>query len=172
MPTSNDLFYPQNDTWINERTGEKVTGPMNIRKVSRENFEILYASALYDLHNAFGNKKLKVLDVILQNRNSDNITIMTQERLAEIAKVSKPTVVEALKILEERGAIKKKNGVIFVNPLLMNHSSAEKEKWLIIKFEEFDNTQSITRGRTFKKDQRKERKINKEKIKNLDTVDA
>lgn len=146
--SSNDVFEPEKAVYIDKKTGEEITGYKNIRKVTRENFDILYASALFDLQQEFGSKKLKVFNVILANRNSDNIVIMTQDKIAEIANVSRKTVVDTVKILEQKKAISKVNGIIFVNPAIINHyCTYEKEKWLILKFEEFDKSKSLTRSK-------------------------
>ena len=143
---NSDIFAPEKETFVRESNGEKIEGYMNIRKVTRKNFDILYASALFDLQQEFGSKKLNVFNVILENRNSDNIVIMTQEKIAELAKVSRQTVIDTIKILEKKHAIKKSNGVIFVNPAIINHyCSYDKEQWLIIKFEEFEENKSLIR---------------------------
>lgn len=157
--SNNDIFAPEKKTFTCDDTGEKIEGYMNIRKVNRKNFDILYAAALFDLHQEFGSKKLLVFNVILENRNSDNIVIMTQDKIAELAGVSRQTVIDTIKILERKHAIKKSNGIIFVNPAIINHyCTFDKEQWLILKFEEFEENKSIVRKK------RKSIKKNIEKI--------
>lgn len=152
---NSDIFAPEKKTFIDEDTGEKIEGYMNIRKVTRKNFDILYASALFDLQEDFGSKKLKVFNTILENRNSDNIVIMTQDKIAELAGVSRRTVIDTIKILERKHAIKKSSGIIFVNPAIINHyCTYDKEQWLMLKFEEFEEDKSIIRKKrkSIKKD--------------------
>lgn len=163
-------FESEMSTWINKDTGEEIKGNQVLREISRENFEIVYLNALCDIFDTLGSKKLKVLKVILQNKNYENICIMTQDKIAELAGVSRMTVIETLKMLEEKNIISKSNGVIFFNPEIINRGSHQKEKWLITKFKEFDEEKSITKinHTRFKREQNKIKRENKKALKNAD----
>lgn len=169
--SNNDVFVPEKQTWVNKQTGQEIEGYQSVRTVSRENFAIVYLQELCNLFDDFGTKKLKVLRVILNNMDLNNIVIMTQEKIAEEANVSRKTVIETIKILENKCVLSKKNGVIFINPKLINRGSPEKEKWLIIKFKEFEENSSIIRDKnksSFIVEKRKREKENRKKLNDED----
>nr|CDL67205.1 unnamed protein product [uncultured bacterium] len=64
--------------------------------------------------------------------------MITTRELAEKAGVSRSVVNEALKMLKEAGLIKTRIGGIMINAKLLNRGTAEKEAWLMQKFEVFD----------------------------------
>lgn len=146
----NNVFVPEKQTWVNKETGQEIEGYQSVRTVSRENFAIVYLQELCDLFDDFGTKKLKVLRVILNNMDLNNLVIMTQEKIAEEANVSRKTVIDTIKILENKCVLSKKNGVIFINPKLINRGSPDKEKWLVVKFQEFEEDSSIIREKNRK----------------------
>lgn len=130
--------FPQKDVWVNKRTGEEVEGYTTVKRVGREKFEIIYFAYLFDLIEQLGNKKLKVLKCILENKSYDNTFIVTTRELAKKANVSYNTVIDTLKLLKEVGVIKTRIGSITLNPRFMVHGTKNKEDWLFLKFEKFD----------------------------------
>lgn len=74
---------------------------------------ITYLSAIINLIDSLGNKKMEVVKYILKNmEKSNNTLIITTGELAEKSGVSKPMVIETLKILEYAGIIKRRTGAI------------------------------------------------------------
>lgn len=130
--------YSGGDFWVNTRTGEKVRARLSVTKTGRNDFEITYLIYLLDLFDKLGGKKYQVLKYILNNRSYDNTLMITTRELAEKAGVSRSVVHEALKMLKEAGLIKTRIGGIMINAKLMNRGTAEKEAWLMHKFEIFD----------------------------------
>lgn len=131
-------FDSSGDLWVNTRTGEKVKARSSIIKTGRDDFEITYLIYLLNLFDKLGGKKYQVLKYILHNRSYDNTLMITTRELAEKAGVSRSVVNEALKMLKEAGLIKTRIGGIMINAKLLNRGTAEKEAWLMQKFEVFD----------------------------------
>ena len=128
----------ESDTWINERTGERIEARTILKQVQRENFEIIYLSYMCDLFDKLGGQKYKVLKYLLANKDYNNVVLTTTRKLAEDCKVSRSTVNETLKLLKEMNIITTRLGAIMINAKFMNHGSAKKEDYLIHKFEIFD----------------------------------
>lgn len=119
-------------------TGEIIEANEVIKKVERNGFMITYLSAIINLIDSLGNKKMQVVKYILKNmEKSNNTLIITTRELAEKSKVTQKTVVTTLKTLEDAGIIKRKTGAIMIHSDLIHKGSANKEKALLTRFEEF-----------------------------------
>lgn len=134
----NKMLYCGQSTWINKETGEEITTNDIVKKTSRNGFMITYLSAIVNLMDRLGNKKMQVVKYILEHMDkSTNTLIITTPELAIKAKVSRPIVSETLKILEDANIIARRTGAIMIHSDLVHRGSEEKEKFLLARFEEF-----------------------------------
>jgi DNA-binding MarR family transcriptional regulator len=94
---------------------------------------------LQDLFDLLGGQKYKVAAYIMKNRaKENNILVTTIQELAEKVNVSTQTVLNTLQRLESGGLISRKTGSILVNAKLIHRGDAKKERYLLQKFECFD----------------------------------
>jgi len=122
-------------------TGEIIEAIEIVKKIGRQGFMITYLSAIINLIETLGNKKMQVVKYILSNmEKSNNALIITTRELAKKSNVGHNTVIETLKILENAKIISRKTGAVMVNPNLIHRGSQSKEQTLIAKFQEFDET--------------------------------
>ena len=134
----NNTLYTGVDEWINKRTGEVIQANQIIKKTPRNGFMITYLSALINLIDKLGNKKMEVVKYILEHMDkSTNTLIITTRELSLKSKVSIKTVVETLKILDDANIIVRKTGAIMIHPELIHRGTSQKEKFLLARFEEF-----------------------------------
>jgi len=127
------------DQWQNLRTGEVVEAAEIHKPVGRNHFMITYLSAIVNLIEVLGNKKMLVVKYILKNMDkSTNTLIATTRELSVKCEVSIKTAVETLKILESAGIIKRKTGAIMVNAQLVHQGNVGKERALMARFHAFD----------------------------------
>lgn len=134
----NNTLYTGVDEWINRRTGEVIQANQIIKKTNRNGFMITYLSALINLIDKLGNKKMEVVKYILEHMDkSTNTLIITTRELSLKSKVSIKTVVETLKILDDANIIVRKTGAIMIHPELIHKGTSQKEKFLLARFEEF-----------------------------------
>ena len=134
----NKIIHKGIDHWQNLKTGEIIEATEVIKKVERNGFMITYLSAIINLIDSLGNKKMKVVKYILKNmEKSNNTLIITTQELAQKSEVSKPIVIETLKTLENAGIIKRRTGAIMIHSNLIHRGTASKEKALLTRFEEF-----------------------------------
>lgn len=119
-------------------TGEIIEASEVVKKVERNGFMITYLSAIINLIDSLGNKKMQVVKYILKNmEKSNNTLIITSRELAEKSGTSLQTVTETLKTLEDAGIIKRRTGAIMIHSDLVHRGSSSKEKALLTRFEEF-----------------------------------
>lgn len=106
----------------------------------RNGFMITYMSAIISLIEKLGTKKMAVVKYIFENMSkSENTLIITTKELAEKSNVSKPVVLETLKLLEEGKLIKRRTGAIMLSAKLMHRGNENKERYLMTRFYEFSN---------------------------------
>lgn len=105
----------------------------------RNGFMITYMTAVISLIEKLGTKKMQVVKYIFENMSkSENTLIITTRELSKATKVSKPVVLETLKILEESNLVSRKTGAIIVSAKLMHRGSEEKERYLMTRFHAFN----------------------------------
>jgi DNA-binding transcriptional regulator YhcF (GntR family) len=102
--------------YIDEQTGEAFEVPVMNHRKGRDNFEMIFYGHFLEVLNDLGNKKIQVLQYIVKNRSkSENIFIGTQRDIASALSINVMTVNKTLTILEDKGVIKTKTGVIYID---------------------------------------------------------
>ncbi|XZL96030.1 replication/maintenance protein RepL (plasmid) [Clostridium perfringens] len=136
----NKVLYAGSDEWINSRTGEVITANQIIKKTDRNGFMITYLSAIINLIESLGNRKMQVVKYILDNMDkSTNTLIITNRELAKKSNVSLDTVSKTLIILKKAKIITTRTGAIMISPELVHKGNKSKEQYLLTKFQEFDD---------------------------------
>ena len=139
-----EVLYNGTSTWINKETGEEIVTDDVIKKTGRNGFMITYLSAIVQLIDNLGNKKMQVVKYILENMDkSTNTMIITTRELAIKSKTSRQTVIETLKILEEAQIIARKTGAIMIHSSLIHRGGESKEKYLLARFQEWGNDEGL-----------------------------
>ena len=134
----NKTIYNGISKWKNLDTGEIIETTDIIKKTDRNGFMITYLSALINLIDKLGNKKMEVVKYILEHMDkSTNTLIITTTELSKKSKVSRQVVSDTLKILENANIIVRRTGAIMIHPELIHRGDARKEKNLLARFEEF-----------------------------------
>ncbi len=101
-------------------------------------FMIAYLAEIINMMETLGNKKMKVVKYILAEMDKRNNTLIeTTEEIAKGSGVSKKTVIETLKALEEANIAKRKTGAVMMSPRLMNNRTAGGEASMMITYKAF-----------------------------------
>ncbi|RZH90189.1 replication/maintenance protein RepL, partial [Staphylococcus aureus] len=80
-----------------------------------------------------------IVNYILDNVHlSNNTMIATTREIAKATGTSLQTVITTLKILEEGNIIKRKTGVLMLNPELLMRGDDQKQKYLLLEFGNFE----------------------------------
>lgn len=127
--------------YINQETGEIIETVVVQKNVEQDfNFHKVWIIDLMSIIGEMGNKKIKIIEYILDNINKDNIIYFTYTKLGKELKVSKPTIIDTIKSLIEKNFMKKLQiGVYQVNPDLVVKGSTGKRINLLIQYNKNDN---------------------------------
>lgn len=107
--------------YIDEETGEIHEVPVINHYGKNKDFEMIFYGHFLEILNDLGNKKIEVLRHIIIYRNkSDNVFIGTQREIAEALSINVMTVNKTLLLLEDKGVIKTKTGVIYIDANLIS----------------------------------------------------
>lgn len=103
--------------FINKETGEVETFNVVNQYDQDFNFDKLWIGHILESLDIIGNKKIKVLNWLLANKDQKNQVIGTQQHIADKIKVSRVVVNQTIKMLETSNLIKKvQDGVYLLNP--------------------------------------------------------
>ena len=136
--TGTEVIYKMNkETGELEKIGQADTF---LKPVGRnEPFMITYIAEIINLIDTLGNKKMQVVKYILENMSkSENLLLITTRELAEKCKVSKPVVLDTLKLLENANIIQRRTGAIMISPKLVNNKKAKGEAIMMTKYKQFN----------------------------------
>lgn len=125
------------ETYINQKTGEIIECSVIQKEVSQDfNFHKVWIEDLITILTNIGGKKLKVLNYLIENmRDSDNTISITYDKMEEQLKISRKTIAETMKILQENDFIKKiQNGLYMVNPDVLVKGKTTKRHHLLIRY--------------------------------------
>jgi predicted transcriptional regulator len=140
MKERKNTIYKGRRRLIDESTGEVIEADELLRTESSQNFVKAYMSHIVMMLNLVGGKKIKVVNYILDNIHwSNNTLIATNREIAKKTGISYKTVADTLRILEESQIIKRKTGAIMLNPNLLLKGDESKKKYMLVKFEEFND---------------------------------
>lgn len=89
--------------YINAKTGETIN--VQVFEIEKRDFNIekLFGEHIVEVLKLLGGKKIQVVIYILENRNSDNLLLGTQRKIAKEIGTSLETVNETFRILQESG---------------------------------------------------------------------
>lgn len=127
--------------YVNPNTGEVETFNVINTYDTDFNFEKIWLSHILESLEVIGNQKIKVLNWLLANKNSENQIIATQRTIAEKSKVSYPVVNQTIKALLATNALKlTQAGVYMLNPEFMFKGHNSKRMNLLLRFNNITET--------------------------------
>ena len=127
--------------YINQETGEIIETVVIEKNIEQDfNFHKVWIIDIMNIIGEMGNKKIKIIEYILENMNKDNIVYFTYSKLEKDVGVSRPIVVDTIKNLIEKNFMKRiQTGVYQVNPDLVVKGSTGKRINLLIQYKNIDN---------------------------------
>lgn len=150
MNRKRTAYVSEPEYWIqiDKKTGKLLGEPKEIdvvfKQTERAGFMITYLSTIISMIENLGNKKMQVVKYILKNMDkTSNILIQTVGEIAKGSGISEKTIRETLKTLEEANIISRRPGVIMLSPKLVHRGNAQKERYLMTKFEQMQGFQVI-----------------------------
>ncbi|MWS36219.1 replication/maintenance protein RepL, partial [Escherichia coli] len=111
--------YKGKEEFINKESGEVVQFDKLYRAQTSGNFVKMYMELFGEMLGLL-NIKGEVMQYLFKDLNlSSNTVVKTVRELAQETKTSTKTVTETLKAMEKGNIIKRKTGVIMINPALL-----------------------------------------------------
>ena len=108
-------------SFTDNETGEVMDIPLmfhdlNSKTGINNNFEMIFYGHMMQIINDLGNKKIRILKYLVDKRDKYNNTVLkTVREISEELGFSSKTVNDTLIFLQDKGAIKRKTGVIFLD---------------------------------------------------------
>ena len=127
--------------YINQETGEIIETVVIEKNVEQDfNFHKVWIIDIMNIIGEMGNKKIKIIEYILDHMNKDNIVYFTYSKLEKEVGVSRPVIVNTIKGLIEKNFMKRiQTGVYQINPNLVVKGSTGKRINLLIQYKNIDN---------------------------------
>ena len=130
-------------SYTNDLTGESTE--FNVLSVEDcdANFQKIWLSHILLAIDEIGNSKMKVLNYLLKNRFPGNNTLnKTVREIVKETGTSIQTVTSTLKALEENNIIRRKTGVIILNPDVIFKGNHRHRMSILIEYSHFaDDTE-------------------------------
>lgn len=143
--TTSSAKYGGKKYMVNKETGEaEEVQVISHEKVMDVDFHKIWVTHLALALDIVGNVKTKVLSYLLKNANpSNNMVIKTQKEIAKELDVSRVSVNQTIKILEDAEILRKKTGVIIINPDIFAKGSAMKRLKILHEYEKLETNEEI-----------------------------
>ena len=113
------------------------------------NFQKIWLGHILSAIDEISNAKMKLLFFLLQEAvKLDNIIPLTTDEISQQSGVSKATVVRTLQILEKHNIVKRKTGVVMLNPNVVFKGGYGKRMNVLMKYHSLpeSDTGSTTEG--------------------------
>lgn len=153
---------------MNVTTGEIID--CNVVTVEERdfNFQKLWMGHILEAIDEIGNAKMKVLMYLINKREkANNMLAKTIKEIAKETGISEKTIIETLKILEQHKIIKRKTGVVILNPDVIFKGGPNKRLNVLLQYHNLDENQESETIISFQEEaeKRKNKKTTEEIIK-------
>lgn len=115
--------------YCNLKTGEVIEMTVYSKPTSDNNFHKVWTEPLVEILLQSSDKKLRVLAYLLKTKNSENIVIANQRKIAEECGITVPTVSKSISILKSLDCVRiLQNGVYQLNPSVAFKGSSNRRQ--------------------------------------------
>jgi transcriptional regulator with XRE-family HTH domain len=132
-------------TYIDQQTGEICE--MNVMNIEDRdaNFHKIWLGHIIQALDMIGNQKIKVLNFLMENLNSENQLVMTQRKIAQKSGISYSTVAETMKALQEADFLVKINsGAYQINPDVLFKGGKSARLNVLLQYHSFGKEAAAT----------------------------
>lgn len=128
-------------TFQDIETGEYIDATIQQVKGTKKDFEMIFYGHLVNVLDDLGNRKIKVLKYIIENRDkTTNILIKTIREIASDLNFAVKTVNDVLVLLEDKNIIKRKTGVVYITADFICDGRYQKN--IMYTFNDVDNEET------------------------------
>lgn len=135
------------ETYINQQTGQ-IQEMQVIQIEERDaNFHKLWLGHIIQSLDLIGNKKIKVLNFVMDNLNSENQFLMTLREISEKTGISYRTVAETMKALQESDFLRMiRSGLYQVNPNTIFKGGKNNRLNVLLQYQEIPTKAELKGG--------------------------
>jgi hypothetical protein len=129
-------------TYIDRDTGE--LNEMQVISIEERdaNFHKIWLGHIVQSLDLIGNKKIKVLNYLMENLNSENMFLEGQREVAESLNISIQTVSRTFRALQESDFMRQpKNGIYQINPNIIFKGGKEKRLNVLLQYHQADKVE-------------------------------
>lgn len=127
------------EQYISAKTGEILECQVMEIEEKDSNFLKFWIGHVLSAIDELSNSKMRVVFYIFKNMDKSNNTLLrTIDEMVNETGISNKTVIETLKVLEEHNIIKRKTGIVFVNPNVLFRGSTNKRRAILITYNDID----------------------------------
>lgn len=112
--------------YVNKNTGQIIECQVIEHEERDANFQKIWIGHIASAIEELSNTKMKLVFYILSNADSNNVLIKTIADIIHDTGFSNKTIIDTLKILEKHDIIRRKTGVIFLNPNVLFKGGTKK----------------------------------------------
>lgn len=149
------IEYKGQKTLLDPDTGEVINMDIvskSYDKLDRKGWRRVIMTDLMESIEQIGNKKIKVLEFLIDNMDGKNQINLTYRQIHEKTSISIDTITKTFTSLKECGLIKKYGGVYVLNTTIVSsYGNKENNKYLTIEY-------NFT-GDSIKKEEKEEDKV-------------
>lgn len=130
------------EQYISAKTGEILECQVMEVEEKDCNFLKFWIGHVLSAIDELSNSKMKVVFYIFKNMDRSNNTLLrTIDEMVNETGISNKTVIETLKVLEEHNIIRRKTGIVFVNPNVLFRGGTNKRRAILITYNEIERSQ-------------------------------
>jgi hypothetical protein len=130
------------EQYISARTGEILDCQVMEVEERDCNFLKFWIGHVLSAIDELSNSKMKIVFYIFKNMDRSNNTLLrTIDEIVNETGISNRTIIETLKVLEEHNIIRRKTGVVFVNPNVLFRGGTNKRRAILITYNEIERPQ-------------------------------
>lgn len=126
--------------YIDAETGDIINCQVAEIEERDSNFTKFWLGNILAAIDEISNAKMKLLSYLLREMDYYNNTLLkTVQEIADESKVSKRTVIDTLSILEKYNIIRRKTGVVFLNPDILFKGGVGKRRAILLRYMDVPN---------------------------------
>lgn len=123
------------EQYVNKTTGEIEEFQVVEIEERDANFQKIWVAHILSAIDEISNAKMRLLFFLIKEAvKLDNIVPMTTDEISKKSGVSKATVVRTLQVLEKYNIIKRKTGVVMLNPNVIFKGGYGKRMNVLMKY--------------------------------------
>jgi len=138
--TSYAKFKGKKKMIVDPETGEKEDVYTISEKSTMDNyFTKVWLTNILQALDMIGNKKIDVVNYILENRNeSNNRLVATQKEIAEAVGCTRQTVSKVIVALRNSDFVRTKPGIVYINPNMAFRGGHKKRMYILHEYEQIE----------------------------------